>query len=117
MLSVLCIPLLIAGCDNKEKPENLIDEETYIELIAELQVAESALEVSSDSLNAKQLIQRVMDRHEVTYRQFIDSHKYYSKDFQAQQKRIQKALDILQQKRANLTRSDTTKSRNIMNRQ
>ncbi len=107
LLLLIGTSTLFLSCTEREKPDNLIEEDTYIRLVAELQVAKSTLELSDDSLSSGELIRRVLDRYEVTPSQFVKSHNYYNEDFKAQQNRIEKAYELLQERDIEPVQKDT----------
>ncbi len=99
---VLLLPLLglITSCANNEspRPENLIPEDDYIELLIELQLLESYQESNpedSAKVNTDSLTQLIFDKYKVTRQQFVTSHEYYQREIKPQVDRIASAIDSL----------------------
>ncbi|MFH5833250.1 DUF4296 domain-containing protein [Halalkalibaculum sp. DA3122] len=105
VICFLLLSLLAAGVGCSEEltnppPENLIGEDTYIDLIIELQLLESyrtsmprdSLRVSIDSLR-----QVIFDKYDVTEQQFVSSHQYFHRQVKPQVDRISRAIDSLRQ--------------------
>lgn len=95
----LIIPLilLVGGCgEGNPKPDNLIPEQDYIDLLIELQLLESyRLTTPPDSTNIDSIKQVIYDKYGVNQRQFVASHRYYQRQIEPQKERIAKAIDSL----------------------
>ncbi len=99
-MRVIVIILLFLGlvCDDQEqipKPDDLIEEGTYIQLLAELQLLDAIAYVSSDSLNLDSLINQVYIHYDVEEDQFLSSHRYYQSKPNEHVVRLDSALNIL----------------------
>lgn len=94
---VLLLGLLLAGCMQEgSPPPDLIDEDTYIDLLVEMQLVKSYQErIIPDSSSTDGLIPKIMEHYGVTEDQFRRSHLYYQDQISEQQKRISEAIDRL----------------------
>lgn len=115
-LSLLLLPLLAAfGCSDKPpKPDDLISEDEYIELMVELQLVRSYGEtLQIDSTTIDSLTDKVFDRYSTTDSTFQKSHNYYQQFPQEHVQRIDKAIEQLKMDQVGLendrepTRRDT----------
>ena len=88
---------LLTGCMHEESPPpDLIGEDTYIDLLVEMQLVKSYQErVLPDSSVTDSLIPKIMDRYGVTEDQFGRSHRCYQDQITEQQERINEAIDRL----------------------
>ncbi len=74
-----------------DRPDDLIDEDTYIDILVEihiLQVINSQFEDEQKTLEAQQV---VLDEYGITKEQFEASHDWYMQDVDAQRDRISEA--------------------------
>lgn len=102
--------ILLVGCSDQQKPDDLIPEDQYIKLIVELQLVESAAD--EDTVDTKQLLHRIYKKYDIDQEQFIRSHRYYSDEAAPQKKRIKQALKLLREARERQTDStDSSKTR------
>lgn len=102
--------ILLIGCSDQQKPDDLIPEDQYIKLIVELQLVESAAD--QDTVNSEQLVDRIYKKYDIDQDQFIRSHRYYSDEVSQQKKRIKQALKLLREERERQTEStDSSTSR------
>lgn len=87
----------LAGCSgDPQKPNNLIDEETYTDLLVELQLIRSYGEnADTDSTTIDSLTTEVFQKHEVTRESFRESHQYYQQFPQEQKIRTENAIERL----------------------
>lgn len=99
IILVLCI---FTGCnESPEKPDVLIDEETYISLLIELQLVRTYSE--TDQLNAPgadSLRNHIFQEYDVSAAAFWDSHKYYQQFPKEQKGRIDEAIEWLRMDQA-----------------
>ena len=90
--------LAFTTCDDKEiipKPKNLLSEETYINLLLELQILDSWVFTSTDSTFSDSLTNELFDFYNIDKDLFISSHTYYQSQLNGQIGRIDSALNIL----------------------
>ena len=84
------------GNVSDDPPEKLIDEDTYINLLIELQLLKSYQEsVPPDSTNIDSLKSLIFDRYDVSELRFRLSHNYYQKQVEKQRQRVVRAIDSL----------------------
>lgn len=98
--SILLIGLLlislISCSDDSQKPENIIAEDKYINLLVELQLVRSYGESNyADSLTVDSLAEEVFERYEISDSVFYRSHQYYQQFPKEQINRIEKAIERL----------------------
>lgn len=101
----------LAGCtvDNSEKPDDLIEEDAYINLLAELQLVQSYHEnLPQDSLSIDSLQNQIYEHYNITEERFVRSHEYYREDMQAQAERLDEAIERLRKDKVQL--EDSTES-------
>lgn len=101
-LTVLLTCALIAGiaaCSDyatEAPPENLLKEDTYINLLIELQLLKSYQEsIPPDSTDIDSLKNEIFDRYGATEQQFRISHDYYQIQVEEQRQRVIRAIDSL----------------------
>lgn len=86
------------GCSEQEqipRPDNLIEEGTYIQLLVELQLLDAIAYTSSDSLNLDSLKTEIFTHYLVDEERFLSSHKYYQSKPEEHVVRLDSALNIL----------------------
>lgn len=100
---IIVIVCLFTGCsESPEKPEILIDEETYISLLVELQLVRTYSETDRmDETAADSLRNQIFQEYEVPDSVFWESHKYYQQFPGEQKKRIEEAIEQLRKDRMN----------------
>lgn len=104
--TLLMVSFWIAGCNEENTPPNLIEEETYINLLVEMQLVKSYREtISTDSTTIDSLQNEIFNKYDITPEQFRQSHRYYQNRFSKQKERIDKAIEQL---RMDQVQSDTT---------
>ena len=94
------LPFLFLGCNDEpvmEKPEDLIPEDAYIDLIAELQLIKSHYSAEPDEVDLDSLKQEIYQKYEINEEQFISSNRYYQQQVSAQINRIDQAMLRLQE--------------------
>ena len=65
------------GQNDPDKPNDLIPEDQYIDLLIEMQHIQSYRNAEPDSVNADSLKAKVFESYSVTDSQFLATHKYY----------------------------------------
>lgn len=101
MKRILCLIFLLllflAGCSESiEKPQKLIAEEKYINLMVEMQLVRTYGEYAEvDSISIDSLKTEILQRYGESEQTFVASHQYYQRFPQEQQKRIEKAIERL----------------------
>ena len=107
---IFCLWLTLPGCTD-DTPAGLIAEETYIDLIVELQLLQSYVSYNQpDSLTVDSLRNEIFNHYNVSETQFQESHKYYQDhDLRAQRDRIGEAIEDLRKDK--MAGQDSTMSR------
>lgn len=94
--SLLLIGFLIWGCNQNEPPSNLIEEDTYVDLLVELQLVKSFREsMAEDSGAVDSLQKRIYEKYNITEEQFRLSHNFYQEQYKEQKKRVDEAIERL----------------------
>lgn len=109
-LFLLSVVLLSARCTDNEPqpPENLIEEDRYIDLLAEFQMIRSYQEtLPQDSVVVDSLTGVVYEKYGVSREQFIESHNYYRQNFEQQIERLDEAIERI---RMDQIQQDTTET-------
>ena len=103
--------LILMGCEqDSRKPKDVIAENTYVDLLVELQLVRSyAQNAQTDSLLIDSLTKSVFEKYEITGQTFWESHNYYQQFPEKQKTRIDKAIERLKMDQVRAT-SDTTDS-------
>ena len=87
--------LILPGCEEEQPPPpDLIKEDTYIDLLVEMQMVKSLQETLLPNSNVSDtLIPKVMNKYGVTVDQFRRSHSYYEQQITEQRERIDEAIE------------------------
>ncbi len=96
------------GCGNQEqipRPDDLIEEGIYIQLLVELQLLDAIAFTSSDSLNLDSLMNEVYIHYDIEEDRFLSSHKYYQSKPDEHAARLDSALNILKREQQTLENS------------
>lgn len=102
--SIICLlfallMVLVSGCVGPEappKPENLIEEDVYIDLVVEMQHITTYRNALPDIISADSLKSIVFQKYEITEEQFIASHKYYQHQVESHISRIERAIERIE---------------------
>ena len=94
LAGLIFFPLLISCVHDQhvKKPDDLIEEDLYIDLMIEMQHIITYKNAEPDSVNADSLKNMVYQKYGITDQQYRNSHEYYQQQFNAQTKRIDEAL-------------------------
>ncbi len=96
IITIISALLLLSGCSGDQKPDDLIAEQTYIKLMAELQLTKAYWDIlPADSLAADSLRREVYEKYDITEERFKLSHRYYQQQPVEQQRRIEEAIELL----------------------
>jgi hypothetical protein len=112
MIKQLCLPAIAAiicfSCSSApEKPEEIIPENDYVDLIVEMQLIRSYAEnADTDSTTVDSLISEIYNKYGITGQQFQQNHHYYQQFPGDQKKRVERAIEKL--KMELITEGDTT---------
>lgn len=86
----------LTGCE--EEPD-VIEEDLYQTLVAELAVLNQMDENLLGSMTREEKREQILNHYGVTEEYFTKSHKFYQSDIDAQMKRMQKIQDALRAER------------------
>ena len=105
------ILLFLSSCQETGKnppPDQLLDEETYIDLLIEFQLVKSyynRYRSGQDTLkNIITMRDEILEKYGASWQQFKSSHNYYKSQPQKQLKRIDEAIQILRKRNQRPTR-------------
>lgn len=104
-----------AGCadDSPKKPDSLIEEDIYIDLLAELEMIRSYHEtLPQDSVSIDSLRTMVYNHYEISEQQFVESHEYYREDMKKQAERVDEAIERLRKDQVQVN-EDSSKSDSV----
>ena len=83
-----------------DAPDNVLNEETYTNLMVELQLLKSYQQkIKLDSLSADSIRRKIFEKYHTSNQQFQKSHRYYRQDVENQSKRISTAIEKLRKDR------------------
>ncbi|MDR9417740.1 DUF4296 domain-containing protein [Gracilimonas sp.] len=94
-MSGLVVIVLVTACkynNTQPKPDDLIGEDTYIDLMVEMQHITTFKNAEPDSVNADSLKNLVYEQYGVTDEQYLRSHQYYQSQLQDQIARIDSVI-------------------------
>jgi hypothetical protein len=98
--------ILIGSCNFEETPPDLIEEDTYVDLLVELQLLKSYRQSAPvDTSEVDSLKQVIYRKYRVSEEQFRISHRYYQEDPDKQEERVDAAIERL---RMDQVESDST---------
>lgn len=97
-IGCLCLSVMFAACGrpaSPQKPANLIDEDVYVSLMAEIQLIKTHFNAERDSVNVDSLKQLVYNKYGVSDEQYIASNTFYQQQVENQLVRVQRAIELL----------------------
>ena len=95
---------LPAGCS--EKPDDVMDEELYGNVLIELTIINHMDESQLGERTPEQLRDRVFEKYSVTREQFRISHEYYQLDMQKQMQRVEEYSERLRAERDSIQQAE-----------
>jgi len=109
VISLLLIIMAgLLGCEENGPPPDTIDEETYVNLLVELQLFRAYLESTPvDSTKLDSLRREIFAKYNVSAESCRESHDYYQEQYIEQKERINKAMEKL---RMDQVQSDSAKA-------
>lgn len=93
--------LLLTACsdtgpDRPERPDDLLDEDRYIDILAELHIVQALEDTYQDTTLHEQALERVLENYDVRHQQFQSTHNYYMRaDPGRQRERMEKVRERL----------------------
>lgn len=110
LIIILGILLLtFSGCDEKEitpKPEYLIPEDTYINLLVELQLFDALVYTTEDSIYTDSLRAELFNYFEISEEEFRESNGYYQSNVTEHIVRLDSVLKAIEREQKRLNQSD-----------
>lgn len=97
---ILLLTVLLFNSCGYDKPDDLLKEETYLEIFTELILLNQMRDEHIAPVSRDYLSDQIFERHGVTHEQFNTSHHYYQKDAEAHLDRISKIEKKLNDERA-----------------
>lgn len=93
---LLIVLVALSSCSGVEKPDNLIEEETMVDILYDLSVMEAMRSQNPNRLmKAPNLRTYIFEKYKIDSVQFAKSNAYYSSDPKEYQKLFQKVGDRL----------------------
>ena len=108
--------VLLAGCNDKkrvmEKPDDLVNRITLVNILAESYLIESTLQVTpTDSIPKEELARRyykdLFDRYHITNEQYESSIAYYVSEEKSAEKLLNDAAALIVSKKTEMLMSDS----------
>ena len=96
---ILFILILLAGCREKDKPKDLLEEPLYMELLAEVFLVESYVEIMDQREKEDSLLNVVFEEYSVDRGRFERSHEFYQRQPDRQEARADSIRRMLQAER------------------
>jgi hypothetical protein len=93
-LTAILVFVFLIGCQRRAD-FNLIPEDQYIKVAAELQFTRAYLQVSKDTIAYMTLNDAILKKYGYSAAQFDSTHHFYEKDYEAQLKRYQKVREYV----------------------
>lgn len=90
-----CLWLLIISCEEKA-PKELLEEDTYIQLMAEMQLSRAYLQVTKDTTAHVAIRKEILDKYQVNDKIFEQSHLWYEQNFEEQLERYIKMRSYIE---------------------
>ncbi|MFU8812818.1 MAG: DUF4296 domain-containing protein [Balneolaceae bacterium] len=100
LLPIFFAGLLLAGCDSK--PAELLEEEVYIDVFAELLIVQQLNPQQLESASRDSFEVKVFDKFNVSEESFRISHDYYQRDAEGQLLRIERIQQQIETERQRL---------------
>lgn len=109
IIFLLMAVIVFTGCDDKQIPPDLIDEETYINLLIEFHLARAyAISAPGDSVKIDSLNRKILKEYGINAGQFKRTHEYYQAQIDEQNERISTAIDRLKMEKIEKKDSSAT---------
>lgn len=99
LLGLLMLGWALTSCsgqDQSKKPENLMSENNYVDLLVDLQHIITWRNARPDSISADSLKEVIYDRYGLTEEQFEASHTYYQQQVEKHLVRIDEVIRRLE---------------------
>ncbi len=93
--------LLSTGC-SRSAPADLIDEDLYIDLLVEAHLLSVIHQIYDEPEIHEKARRLVLGNYNISPEQFDRSHRYYSRDVEAQQERLKEARRRLEEEHSSV---------------
>lgn len=114
---ILFTCMIVSACapettgNSYPRPENLISEDIYIDILIEMQLAKTVYNSEDGLSNPDSVVKVIYDKYSITEDQYVQSHRWYQRNYKEQQERIEVAKDRLLEERARIeTPPDSSQS-------
>ncbi len=90
----ILIAVTLHACEHKiemQPPENLIEEDLYIDVFVELHLLNAFIEATDSLMNQDSLKHELFKKYTIPENDFLSSHAYYQSQTQLQQIRLDSA--------------------------
>ncbi|MEX2640584.1 MAG: DUF4296 domain-containing protein [Balneolales bacterium] len=91
LFSVTLFCLAAAACTAPTKSEKIIQEDTYIDLLAELHLLNAIDETYPDSTLREEGLDTILQNYNISVEAFEESHSFYHQDVEGQRERLEEA--------------------------
>jgi hypothetical protein len=102
-----------AGCGDDHpipKPEPLLDEEVYLQLMVELKLVNAIVQTTDSTVSANVLKDRLFEYYNIEEQIFLDNHTYYQSFPEQQKIRLDSASARLLRVLTQLQENDSTEN-------
>lgn len=89
----------LTACGDPTAPEDLLEEDLYIEVFSELVVINQLSDEQLDGVSREYLKEQAFEKYDVDPEQFNRSHQFYQKQPELQLERIDRVEEILKEER------------------
>lgn len=96
---IIMLAFAISSCGDQTAPEDLLEEDRYIDVFSELLVVNQMDEEQLDGVSRDYLKEQVFEKYGITQKQFEQSHRYYQKQPDEQLRRLDKIEEQLTDQR------------------
>ncbi|MCA1802970.1 MAG: DUF4296 domain-containing protein [Rhodothermaceae bacterium] len=93
-VGLILTALLMISCSD-QKPDDLIGEEDFINLLVEFELLRTLQRTEADSLRTAEITRAVLDRYGITFEQFERSNEYYLSDTEVYRNLYREAIEQL----------------------
>ena len=90
--AVLCL-FIVSSCG--DQPDDLIDENTYVDILVEVHVMNAISDQYEDPAMTFEVQESILEEYDITKEQFDASHQWYIQDIPRQRERLTVARDRL----------------------
>jgi len=99
LLILLSAMMLAVSCGDPDAPKDLIEEDQYVKIFAELVVLNQLTDDQLGPVSREYLSDQIFEDYSVTEEQFDRSHKYYQRNPEQQLERVERVNEIITDER------------------